>query len=149
MRIADILSLEHIHPKLHASSKKDALEQISSFIANHEPNLCANEIFDGLISRERLGSTALGHGIAIPHARLKTIKKTLAAFIKLEKPIDFDAIDQQPIDLIFTLLVPEESTQEHLEILAKLAEAFSQENFLQALRTCSSKEELFESLLFD
>ena len=146
MTLAEILSPECVMCKAEAVSKKSALEQLSMLIADTDPSLAYTEIFDCLNARERLGSTGLGHGIAIPHGRLATITKPTAAFLKLKQGVDFDAIDQQPVDLLFALLVPEESTEEHLQILSRLAEMFSEESFLRRLRAASSSDRLYEHL---
>ncbi|WP_455380356.1 PTS sugar transporter subunit IIA, partial [Acidihalobacter prosperus] len=96
--------------------------------------LSSHEIFDSLLARERLGSTGLGRGVAIPHGRISGLTQTQAAFIKLTRGIDFDAPDQQPVDLLFALLVPEECTDEHLETLGRLAQLFSEPTTVQQIR---------------
>jgi len=143
MQIADILSPERTLCGVKTGSKKAALEILSSLIASADSSLTQAEVFDSLLARERLGSTGLGMGIALPHGRLKLVNKTLGAFVKLQSGIDYDAIDQKPVDLLFALLVPEESTQEHLDILAKLAEMFSNEKVLAQLRQESSRDSVF------
>lgn len=105
-----------------------------------------DEIFESLIERERLGSTGLGHGVAIPHARLKGREEAIGAFLKLDTGIDFDAIDQQPVDLVFALLVPEHYTDEHLHILANLAEIFGDEPFCEKLRNCNDVNQALDLL---
>jgi len=146
MTIAEILSPECVMCKADAVSKKGALEQLSMLISDTGTSLDYTEIFDCLNARERLGSTGLGHGVAIPHGRLDTITHPTAAFLRLKQGVDFDAIDQQPVDLLFALLVPEESTDEHLKILSSLAEMFSEEAFLRRLRAASTADRLFELL---
>ncbi len=144
MEIADILTTDRVLCDVSASSKKRALEKISELIASADPALTPGEVFDCLLSRERLGSTCIGSGVAIPHSRVKHGERTLAAFIKLSEGVDYDAVDRQPVDLLFALLVPEESTDEHLEVLAYLAEKFSDKSFRDELRASHSCEELFE-----
>ena len=144
MQIADILTPDRIACDVNATSKKRALEQISEIIAGADSSLTPGEVFDCLIGRERLGSTCLGSGVAIPHGRIKHGEKTLAAFMKMSDGIDFDAVDQKPVDLVFALLVPEHSTDEHLEILAHLAELFSDRTFRERLRSCSNPSEVFQ-----
>lgn len=146
MDIADILTVERISSGVSPASKKRALEDISNLIANGAGNLAAGEIFDSLLSRERLGSTGIGHGVAIPHGRVKGIKQSTAAFMQLVDGIDYDAIDNIPVDLMFALLVPEESTNEHLQILARLAEMFSDENYCHKLREAQTAGELHDLL---
>jgi len=127
----------------NTSSKKRTLEKISQVVSSSQANLSEEHIFNILIDRERLGSTGIGKGIAIPHGRIKNLEKPIACLIKLNTPIDFDAIDNQPVDILFTLLVPEESDQEHLDLLAELASLLSQNDFCTHLRNTTSSEELF------
>lgn len=146
MQISEILSQDRILSEADNSSKKSALETLSGLIASADPGLTQAEVFESLLSRERLGSTGLGHGTALPHGRLKLGNKTIAAFLHLQNGIDYDAIDQQPVDLLFALLVPEDSTDEHLQILSKLAEMFSDEDLRQRLRTEPSSDMIFNLL---
>ncbi len=146
MQIAEILTPSRIIARAEISSKKGVLEQLARLIAEDTPDLTQTEIFDSLCARERLGSTGLGHGVAIPHGRLKGSKQTLGAFIQLRDGVDYDAVDQQPVDLLFALLVPEESTDEHLQILARLAEMFSDGDLVRKLRRVSSNTRLHELL---
>ncbi|GAB4344692.1 MAG: PTS IIA-like nitrogen regulatory protein PtsN [Gammaproteobacteria bacterium] len=142
MSIAELLTAERVVPKVEIASKKRALEFLSTLLAESNPNLDQGEVFASLLGREKLGSTGLGNHVALPHGRIATQEEAIGAFITLAKPIDFDAIDDQPVDLLFALVVPEESTSEHLEILARLAELFRDEKFCQQLRDASEPEEL-------
>ena len=142
MNIIDILSLDCIQSTVNVSSKKRVLEKLAGLITTHNPELSEDEIFESLISRERLGSTGIGHGVAIPHGRVNTGGKAIGCFMPLENAIDFDAIDGKPVDLIFGLLVPEDSTDEHLQILSTLANLFSNEAICDKLRQASSAEEI-------
>lgn len=146
MQISDILAAERVAGNLSLSSKKTALEVLADLLASASLRLSREEVFDCLLSRERLGDTGLGNGIALPHGRMKNAHFTVAAFIKLERGVDYDAADQQPVDLLFALLVPEESTDEHLQILARLAEMFSKQEFLDRLRREDSEAALYELL---
>ncbi len=146
MQISEILSAERILCNIETSSKKSALEVLARLIAGTNPSLTYAEIFSCLFAREKLGSTSLGGGVAIPHCRFADSKKTIGAFIQLREAIDYDAIDQQPVDLIFALLVPEDSTNEHLQILATLAELFGDNSLLARLRVESEPEEIFKIL---
>ena len=143
MRISDILTSERIICNVNLSSKKAALEALSRLIAGASIRLDEQEVFNSLLTRERLGGTGLGNGIAIPHGRLKDGLSTIAAFIKLKQGVDYDAVDQQPVDLIFALLVPEHSTEEHLQVLAQLAEMFNRPEFLTQLRREESEEAIY------
>ncbi|MBL1142263.1 MAG: PTS IIA-like nitrogen regulatory protein PtsN [Proteobacteria bacterium] len=146
MNISDILSPECVLPDMDCHSKKDALDTLAKTIADSDSSISQTEVFDCLIARERLGSTGLGNGIAIPHGRLKNGKSTLAAFIQLDTPIDYDAVDNAPVDLLFALIVPEDSTEEHLQTLATLAEMFSDTATLRKLRRTNSSERIYAIL---
>jgi PTS system nitrogen regulatory IIA component len=146
MQISDILTPERMLCHVKASSKKRVFEYFSKLLATETDSLTSHEIFESLQGRERLGSTALGKGVAIPHARVAQCKQTLAAFLQLEDGIDYDAIDREPVDLLFALVVPEHSTEEHLEILAKLAGMFSQPEFREQLRNTPDCIEKFKLL---
>lgn len=146
MQIADILTVENIACDVEMASKKRALETISELICSQSPDLNPTEVFESLIAREKLGSTGLGKGIAIPHGRLKSGTETIAAFLQLAQGVDFDAPDGQPVDLICALMVPPESTEEHLQILAQLSELFRQETLRNKLRETHSTEEIFKLL---
>ena len=146
MKLSDILSLERIEVQAGAASKKRALELLSSKLAEGQKGLSSTQIFDSLLARERLSSTGLGKGIALPHGRIGGIDQALCAFVQLREGIDFDSVDQQPVDLLCGLLVPEESTEEHLQILSALAEMLRDETFCKRLREASSREELYRLL---
>jgi PTS system nitrogen regulatory IIA component len=143
MHIKDILTVDRILYDIQATSKKRALEELSGLIAKAHPSLSARTIFDCLLARERLGSTGLGFGVALPHGRLAKLGWTIGAFIKIREPVNFDALDKQPVDLMFGLLVPEHSTEEHLQILSLLAEKFSDESLRTHLRQPISAETAF------
>jgi PTS system nitrogen regulatory IIA component len=146
MHIANLITPERVACCMQTSSKKRVLEQLSQMLAEDQPNLSADEIFDSLVGRERLGSTGLGHGIAIPHGRMNGLKAPIGAFVRLESGIDFDAMDRQPVDLLFALLVPQESTSEHLQLLAQLAQMFSDAAFSGQLRASQDSQALYQLL---
>lgn len=135
MIISDILDPERVVFGVDAGSKKKVLEKMSELLATAEQLPDTRCVFDNLCARERLGSTGLGHGVAIPHCRLPTLKHAVGAMLKVNHAVDFDAPDGQPVDLVFGLAVPEECTEEHLEILAALAQTFSQCGVRESLRT--------------
>lgn len=147
MQLTDILSLSRISCDSQASSKKRVLEQLSDLIANDQVALSRVDIFDSLLARERLGSTGLGHGIAIPHGRISNSERALGAIIKLREGIDYEALDHQPVDLLFALLVPEKSTEEHLQLLAQLAEMFSNREVVEKLRQANNPAELLDTII--
>ena len=146
-RIADILTLDRTLFSVPVQSKKKALELVADTISSSIPALRAHLIFDALIARERLGSTAIGHGIAIPHARLEPIDQTIGCFLLLKDSIDFDAQDHIPVDMLFALIVPFETTDEHLALLASLAQIFRQESVRASLRECKNVKDLFQTLI--
>lgn len=144
--IADILSPGRVLCDVEATSKKAVLERLASLVAAEVPQHTPAEIFDSLIARERLGSTGVGHGVAIPHGRLGHCDRAYGAFMRTHASVDFDAIDRQPVDLFFALLVPEQATDAHLHLLAQLAEMFSDKQLLERLRAEQSPDDLFELL---
>jgi PTS system nitrogen regulatory IIA component len=146
MQISEILSSDSILCGQSFSSKKSTLEELSKLLANTDPSISYIEVFDCLVAREKLGSTGLGKGVAIPHGRLKGSKKTIAAFVQLQHGINYDSIDEAPVDILFALLVPENSTDEHLKTLAHLAEMFSNTETLEHLRSEASIEGIYKIL---
>lgn len=143
MNLLDILSRERVLCGAQAASKKRALELASKLVAETLTSLPGQgEVFDSLIARERLGSTGLGRGVAIPHGRLAALKEPFLAIVQLAQPVDYDASDREPVDLIFALLVPKDATEEHLQILAQIAEMLHDAALRDALRTAPSPQEL-------
>ncbi len=130
--ISRILPVSNIVLDLPATSKKRAFEHAALLFENHH-GLPRMQVFDSLFARERLGSTALGHGVAVPHGRLKGLKEAVATFIRLAQPVPFDAADGRPVRMLMFLLVPEIATQEHLDILAELAQMLSSRELRTAL----------------
>ncbi len=146
-RIGEMITPQHIAYDVQVSSKKRALEFLSELLAKNEPHLTPAEIFSSLVARERLGATSLGKGVAIPHGRFKEGDKAIAAFLRLKKGVDFDALDEEPVDILFGLLVPEtdeKGQEEYLQLLAQLAEMLSDPAFRGKLRHAKSREELFD-----
>jgi len=123
-RLASILTAEHVLVQVDISSKKRAFEEAGLLFENLH-GLSRALVTDSLFSRERLGSTGLGHGVAIPHGRIKGLKSPMAAVFQLARPIGFEAPDELPVGLMIFLLVPEAATQKHLEILSEIAEMLS------------------------
>lgn len=131
-RIASLLPIEHVLVNLDVASKKRIFEQVGLLFENHR-GISRALIYDSLFARERLGSTGLGQGVAIPHGRIKGLGEAVGAFVRTQDPIPFEAPDGRPVSLIFVLLVPEEATEAHLEILSQLAEMFSEKAFRDRL----------------
>jgi PTS system nitrogen regulatory IIA component len=134
MHVIDILAPNRILQGVEISSKKRALELLSEILAGSDPELGQGEVFSSLLNRERLGSTGLGHGVALPHGRLANCRRPYGALLQLQTPIDFDAVDGAPVDLLFSMVVPEDATEEHLQLLAQLAEMFDDVEFCARLR---------------
>lgn len=141
MSISSLLATDRIFTEAEISSKKRLLEYIAEKAAA-ELDLPQTIIFNQLLERERLGSTGLGKGFAVPHARLEDLEQTLTFFLKLDEPVKYDAIDQLPVDLIFVVFIPHASTEEHLRILASLAKLFSQDKVCRKVRKARSAEQI-------
>ncbi|MCF6254932.1 MAG: PTS sugar transporter subunit IIA [Gammaproteobacteria bacterium] len=148
MQFSDIITPERIATQVPVASKKRALETLSDLFVKCSPDtLDAHDIFNSLIARERLGTTAIDHGVAIPHGRLKNSAETIGAFVQLADGIDCDAFDRQSVNLMFALLVPENSTEEHLQLLARLAEMFSDNELCEKLRAAANSQSLYDCLI--
>lgn len=144
MTLETILPPERVLYDVPGGSKKRVLEFFSTFIAQNTPSLDSQEVFSRLIGRERLGSTGIGNGVAIPHARSPHCIAPIAGFLKLAEPVDFDAIDGDPVDLVFVLLVPEEADDTHLALLGQVATIMNEADTRQQLRKSTSQRELLE-----
>lgn len=130
-----------------ATSKKRVIENLSRMLGANTSAATAEKIFQVLLERERLGSTGLGKGVAIPHARVPDLTHTVAAMLTLETPVEFEAADSKPIDIAFGLLVPEDDTEHHLQHLSRLVTLFRDEDICSRIRQASSAEAIFELLL--
>ena len=130
--IAKLLPSSNVAIAVEASSKKRAFEQAGLMFENNQ-GIARSLVFDSLFAREKLGSTGLGQGIAIPHGRIKGLREAVGGFIRLSTPVQFDAPDGKPVSLLFILLVPEQATEHHLQILSELAQMFSDKPFREKL----------------
>ncbi|AWK86208.1 PTS IIA-like nitrogen regulatory protein PtsN [Azospirillum thermophilum] len=141
----DLITPHAILPNLKAGNKKQALQEMarkaSELIGQHE-----RAIFDVLLERERLGTTGVGHGIAIPHGKLPGLDRVHGVFARLERPIDFDAIDDQPVDLIFLLLAPEQAGADHLKALARVSRLLRDQSMCEKLRGSESADAIYALL---
>ncbi|MDV5170927.1 PTS IIA-like nitrogen regulatory protein PtsN [Photobacterium rosenbergii] len=148
MQLSNVLSLDCTKSAVPCSSKKRALEIISEVAAKHlDQN--PQPLFECMLNREKMGSTGIGNGIAIPHGRISSSDQAIAVLIQCQDPIQFDAIDNQPVDLLFALLVPDEQCQLHLKTLSSMAEKLSNKQICKQLRTAKSDEELYQILTCD
>lgn len=145
MKISDILSIDSILLSVKSKSKRQVLQDIAHY-ASSILNIDERTIFDTVLERENLGSTGFGGGTALPHGRLSELDKVHVFFAKLSTPIDFDAIDNKPIDIVFMLLSPESSGADHLTALAQTSRILKDHSLIDKLRKTSSKEELFALL---
>ena len=143
MLIKEILQPERTLYRLPSVSKKRVLEKVSQHLSLLYPNLNANELFDAFIERERLGSTGIGDGVALPHCRSSHCNEIIGVLALLKNGIDFDSIDGEEVDLVFVLVVPKEASQDHLNTLSEVASAFYNADYREALRNAESSEELF------
>ncbi len=132
---ADLITDSRVLSRCEVTSKKRLLETLAGLLADGDGHLSGTQVFDRLLERERLGSTGLGQGIALPHARMHGIQAPIGAFVQLRGAVAFDAIDDRPVDLAFGLLVPDATDEQHLQLLATLASAFDDADVRAALRT--------------
>ncbi len=145
MQLSSVLSLDCTRSAVHCSSKKRALEIISELAASRL-TVAPETLFEAMLAREKLCSTCIGNGIAIPHGKMEPGTTTVAVFIRTEQPIPFDAVDNQPVDLLFALLVPEDQCQQHLQTLSAVAKRLADKSVCRRLRTALSDEELYQIL---
>src|SRR5512146_934461 len=132
--ISKILPLENVLLDSESASKKRVFERVGILFENTQ-HIARSQVFDSLFAREKLGSTGLGQGVAIPHGRVTGLRDAAAAFVKMQNPIPFDAPDGQPVNFIFVLLVPERATDLHLQLLGELAQMFSDKTFRDKLQS--------------
>lgn len=147
MDLGDLISPDDILASMRASSKRQLLQDLSERAAE-KTGIAGRQIFDTLLQRERLGSTGVGNGIAIPHGKLPGLKKITGLFARLEKPIDFEALDDEPVDIVFLLLAPEGAGADHLKALARIARVMREPEQVEKLRETSDPDAIY-SLLTD
>ena len=145
MEISDLLTQESVLSNLKVTSKKQALQELSKRVAEG-PDLSQREVFDVLLEREKLGSTGVGNGVAIPHGKVKKITSLQGYFAKLERPIDFDSVDERPVDLVFLLLAPETSGVDPLKALALVSRLMKDKTVCHKLRGSDGVEALYALL---
>ena len=147
IRLENILTPGRSLVNVPGGSKKAVLEEIAKLIGREVSEFDWQTVYENLIAREKLGSTGFGNGIAIPHCRLKGCTSPVSAVLHLERPVDFDAIDGAPVDLLFVLLVPEAATDAHLELLRQIASMLDRADVRASLRSAKSSEELYNVVL--
>jgi PTS system nitrogen regulatory IIA component len=144
MLLRELLKPDQVSYCPELNSKKQVLQHISMLFSEHMPWIKSKDIFQCLLERERISSTAIGHGVAIPHCRSEEVKEPIGCLLTLKDSIDFNSVDNKPVNIIFALMVPEENYQEHLNLLAKIAELLDKPEIREKLSTASSTEDLFE-----
>ena len=147
IRIENILTPGRSLVNVPGGSKKRVLETIANLIGREVPEMDSQTVFESLVAREKLGSTGFGNGIAIPHCRLSNCAAPVSAVIHLDAPVEFDAIDGAPVDLLFVLLVPQAATDEHLELLRQIASMLDRAEVRDRLRSAESGETLYQVVL--
>lgn len=145
--LANILNLQHTRSNVKLDCKKRALQLISEISTQALNDANSQTILDALVAREKLGSTSIGHGIAIPHARTAEVPNMIACLLQLSTPIDFGSLDHKPVDIIFGLVVPLSSTEQHLQVLSQIAKACSDKGFRHCLRHADSDEALYQKAI--
>ncbi|KGE03222.1 PTS sugar transporter subunit IIA [Pseudohaliea rubra] len=145
--LKELLSPARTQRGVKGTSKKAIFEEVAALVAADHPELDVGDLIGKLLAREKLGSTGLGGGVAIPHCRLANCAEPLGALVTLGEPADFDAPDDTPVDLLVVLVVPEEAHQDHLDILASIARLFSQAPLRAALRACESNRALYDTVV--
>jgi PTS system nitrogen regulatory IIA component len=144
--VAKLLPVSHVAVDVQVSSKKRLFEQAGLLFENQH-GIARSLVFDSLFARERLGSTGLGQGVAIPHGRIKGLKDALGAFLRLAQPVPFDSPDGNPVGLAFVLLVPEKATEKHLQILSELAQMFSDKTLREAMNAAADAAALHQLVI--
>jgi nitrogen PTS system EIIA component len=145
MEIADLITPDAVVARLRTTSKKQLLQEISRRAADLV-GLHERQIFDVLLERERLGSTGVGNGIAIPHGKLPGLKRLQGMFLRLDPPVDFDAVDEQPVDLVFLLLAPESAGADHLKALARVSRFLRDRSVCEKLRGAEQPDAIYALL---
>lgn len=145
MALADLLQLDAIIPALRVNSKKQLLQELAAR-ASRITGVAEREVFDVILQRERLGSTGVGHGIAIPHGKLASIDTIVGVFARLENAVDFEALDDQPVDLVFLLLAPEGAGADHLKALSRIARVLRDPELVAKLRATDSDTAIYTFL---
>ncbi|MBT8124600.1 MAG: PTS sugar transporter subunit IIA [Gammaproteobacteria bacterium] len=149
MQIKDYISEEGMVFSPSVTSKKAALEVLSDTLAHQDINLSKNKVLDALLAREKLGSTGLGEGIAIPHCRMQELESIYVTMLKLEEGVEYEAADDKPVFFLFCLVVPEDANEDHLQLLASLAELLDNEQLRNSIQKSSNARELYQILTQD
>lgn len=147
MNIADILAAERVQLQSGIYSRKRALEALATVLTDDFPYLTCSDVFNALLMRERLGSTSIGEGIALPHARIGWIDHCIGGFIRFQEGIDFNTVDGQKVDLVFGVLIPQDSADQHMDLLRQLADTLAMPETRQRLRSAQDDLQLYHHLV--
>ena len=147
IQLDQVLSAERVYTGAFGVSKKRVLQSLAERLAASLDGVGEVDLFDQLIARERLGSTGLGQGIAVPHCRLAQIERPIAALAKLDEAVDFESPDRKPVDLLFVLVVPEAATDDHLNLLAAVVERFNDSALVKSLRQAADSQTLYQQFI--
>ena len=147
MRLSDILSQNHVIPDLKAKDKKGVLAELVDVIVSSDPTLDKNSLVKVLLERERLGSTGIGDGVAIPHGKFQGLKHPIISFGRSRKGLDFDAMDGEAVFLFFLLVAPEDSASIHLKALARIAKIIKNRSFRNVLMQVPTREEIYQTII--
>ena len=147
MRFENILVAECTQANIAISSKKKAIQTIAESLSQYTDDIDVDTLYTNLIGREKLGSTGIGQGIAIPHCRIPTTHQLFAVCLTLSEPIDFESIDGRPVDVIFAMIVPEQCGDVHLTTLAEIAKAFQNTDITKRIRSCTNSRELYQTII--
>ena len=147
MKLSDILEEDNIIPDLKAKDKKGVLEELAEAIASHEPSLDKNSLVKVLLERERLGSTGIGDGVAIPHGKFPAVTQPIISFGRSRKGLDFDSMDGEPAFLFFLLVAPENAASIHLKALARIAKILKNGAFRKVLMKAQNRQELYKTII--
>jgi PTS system nitrogen regulatory IIA component len=147
MKLSDMLDEDHILVDLKAKDKKEVLEELSEVITGHDPSLEKSALVKVLLERERLGSTGIGDGVAIPHGKFQGIDQPIISFGRSRRGLDFDSMDGAPTYLFFLLVAPENSASIHLKALARIAKILKNSSFRKMLMEASSREEIYRTII--
>jgi len=147
MKLSEILAENNIIPNLRAKDKREVLEELTEAIVSHEPSLDKSSLIKVLLERERLGSTGIGDGVAIPHGKFQGVMRPIISFGRSRKGLDFDAMDGEPTYLFFLLVAPEHSASIHLKALAKIARILKNNSFRKVLMEVPTRKELYQTII--
>jgi len=144
MRISDFLSSANVFPSLHVSDKEEAIRTLSASVAKHTPGATAETVFQAVMERERIMSTGVGKGLAIPHGKVNGLETSEMAFARLVNPIEYGSIDQAPVSLVFLVVGPESQSSNHIRLLSRISRLMNNDAFRNALLSCATSEQILE-----